>query len=175
MKPPCSLHSLQFRSILAMLGRCIQVSTGTRGTYRATFLFWWGQMSFFCIQPLRLATKTTDIDSVHILFTDHKRSLWKCQVQITEVWNPLIALILALSTYCYSACIFMFVCLFFFPLYCCRMKFKTKKMSRKWKRCLEYCVHRNIHTKINICFNINKYHNPGDCKAATLFPPKISL
>lgn len=80
IKPPCSLHCLQFRSTLAMLRRCIQVSTGTRGTYRATFSFWWGQMSFFCIQPLRLAIKTTDIDSVHILFTDHKRSLWKCQV-----------------------------------------------------------------------------------------------
>lgn len=130
MKPPCSLHSLQFRSILAMLGRYIQVSTGTRGTYRATFLFWWGQMSFFCIQPLRLATKTTDIDSVHILFTDHKRSLWKCQVQITEVWNPLIALILALSTYCYSACIFMFVCLFFSP-------YIAVEWNSKRKRCLE--------------------------------------
>lgn len=71
-------------------------------------------MSFFCIEPLRLAIKTADIDSVLILFMDHKRSLWKRQVQITEKWNPLFILILASSTHFYSAYISIYMEIFFF-------------------------------------------------------------
>lgn len=109
---PCCLRSLQFRSTLAMLRRLVQVNTGTRAAYTTSFLFWWGQMSFFCIQPLRLTIKPADIDSVLILFTDHKRSLWKCQVEITEKWNPLFILISASSTHFYYAYISIYMEIF---------------------------------------------------------------
>lgn len=107
--------------------RCLQVSTGSRGTYRDSFLFWWGQKSFFCIKPLRLAIKTTHIDFVLILFMDHNRILWKCQIQATEKWNPLFILILASSTH--------LLCLYLhlygnFSSYCHKVEFKIKKLSR---------------------------------------------
>lgn len=106
IKPSCSLHSLQCRSTLAMRGRHVQVSIGVRRTCRASFLFWWGQMSFFCIEPLRLAIKTKNIHSVLILFLE--------SAKFTEKWNPVFILILASSTHFYSACISTYMKIFFF-------------------------------------------------------------
>lgn len=101
-------------------------------------------MSFFCIETLRLAIKTADIDSVLILFMGHKRSLWKCQVQITGKWNPVLILILVSSTHFYSAHIS--ICMDFFLLILPKSEIQNKK------KCLEYCLktHAQKHTYTNL-------------------------
>lgn len=159
IKPSCSLHSLQCRSTLAMRGRHVQVSTGVRRTCRASFLFWWGQMSFFCIEPLRLAVKTKDIHSVLILFLE--------SAKFTEKWNPVFILILASSTHFYSACISIYMNIFF-SSYWYRVEFKLKV-------CLEYCLrtHARKCTYRNSYLFEHPYYTVTDTKLSTLLSKNV--